>query len=140
MAQFTTSAKPIQHYRESALINKFAHAVGDRCERLTQSERYQLITVLSLYCHACCELDDDDEADTPYECYYRYIDVPFSVNVVACLVLFEDEEPDAIASILPALTEYARNEYVDDKAETAKTCEGDPVLSGLSPFLYGVDI
>jgi hypothetical protein len=142
MAQFTTSAKPIQYYRESTLINKFALAVGDRCERLTQSERYQLATVIGLFCHAYCELEEDDEMETLLEVYNRYIAVPFSGNVCACLFLFKDEDPGALAAILPAITEYAQNEYVEEDTtdDGTQLYDGDLVLTPLVPHLEGASI
>jgi hypothetical protein len=134
MAQFTTSAKPIQYYRESTLINKFAAAVGDRCERLTQSERYQLATCMSTYCHAYCELDEDEDLETLMEVYWSTVSTEMTGNVIACLWMLDGEEPDAIAAILPAISEYAQNEYVEEEVDH-EMFGGDLVLSALTPSL-----
>jgi hypothetical protein len=138
MTQFHTTAKPIQYYKESPLINKFALAVGDRCERLTQSERYQLATCISQYCWAFCELDDEEDAENLTEIYWSTIQAVVTGNVVACLWILRDEKPDTLSAILPAITEYAQNEYVDElegDEDAHQMHEDELVLSALAPDL-----
>ena len=139
MSHFTSSAKPIQYFCETTLINKFASAVGDRLERLTQSERYQLLTCLSSWCHSYCELVEDEESETLLGHYYSSVTLEYSGNVLACLCLLEHEDVDNIAAILPAIAEYARNEEVETEdangEEIDEEIHGDEaLLSSLNEF------
>ena len=59
MPQFTSSAKPVQYFRQTTLIDKFASAVGDRLEPLEQIERYQLLICLS----TCLELLEHEDSE-----------------------------------------------------------------------------
>ena len=139
MTQFTSSAKPIQYFCETTLINKLARAVGDRLERLTQSERYQLLTCLSSWCHAYCELVEDEEPETLLEHYYSSVTLEYSGNVLACLALLEHEDVDNIAAMLPAIAEYARNEDVEVEDANGEEVEeeihgAEVLLSSLNEF------
>ena len=112
MTQFTSSAKPIQHFCETQLINKLADAVGDRLERLEQIERQQLLMCLSTWVysvHVHRLLDKDEDVETPLENYRSSIAYQGTKTVIACLIMLEDEQPDNIAAILPAIAEYANN-------------------------------
>ena len=57
MPQFTSSAKPIQHFGETTLVNKFARAVEDRLEGLEEVEGNELLSVL-LACMTLLEHED----------------------------------------------------------------------------------
>jgi hypothetical protein len=139
MPQFTTSDKPLLSFVETTLLKKFVEAVGDRCERLTQSERYQLASCISIFCWTFCEMDDDDELENLLEVYHSTIPVSATGNVVACLTLLKDEDSDNLSGILPAISAYAKNEYVDelDGAEDGGHCihEGELILISLSSYL-----
>ena len=139
MAQFTSSAKTIQYFCETTLINKFARAVGDRLERLTQCERYQLAHCLSAYLWAYMMTDEDETALNPPEAYDEHVSLCVNGNVRLCLILLKDEEPDNISAILPAIAEYANNESMQEEEEEEelerRTFDGDFVISGLRPML-----
>jgi hypothetical protein len=139
MPQFTTSDKPLLSFVGTTLLKKFVEAVGDRCERLTQSERYQLATCMSTYCWAYSELDEEEEPETLQECYESSVSLAITANVQACLIMLKNEDPDNIAAILPAISAYARNEYVDelDSSEDGGHCihEGELILISLSSYL-----
>jgi hypothetical protein len=132
MAQFTTSAKPILSHCETTLIRKFALAVGDRCERLTQSERYQLATCIATYCWAFTELEEDEDPETLMEVYHSTVSLEVTGNVQACLILLEHEDADNLSAILPAISEYAQNEYVQEEDVDHEMHEGDLILSSLN--------
>ena len=105
MTQFTSSAKPIQYFCETTLINKFARAVGDRLERLEQIERYQLLMCLSTWIYTYCGLEEDEESETLLENYHSSVALECTGNVLACLALLEHEDVIAI----PSLVRYELN-------------------------------
>ena len=116
MPQFTSSAKPIQYFCQTTLINEFASAMGDRLEQLKQIERQQLLICLStwvysIHAHRALSLSSTRQA-TLLENYGSSIDYQVTDKVLACLALLETEDVDNIAAILPAIAEYANNSSV----------------------------
>ena len=132
MPQFTSSAKPIQYFCETTLINKFARAVGDRLERLEQIERYQLLMCLSTWIYTYIGLDEDEEAETLLENYHSCVSLECTGNVIACLALLEHEDVDNIAAILPAIAEYANNASVQEEDVDHELRDGEMMLSDLN--------
>ena len=132
MTQFTSTAKPIQYFCETTLINKFARAVGDRLERLEQIERYQLLMCLATWVYQYCGLEEDEESETLLENYHSSVSLECTGNVIACLALLEHEDVDNIAAILPAIAEYANNASVQEEDVDNELHEGEMMLSKLN--------
>ena len=125
MTNFTTSAKTLTYYVETKAINTLGEAFGHKLDRLTQEEKYQLCTAIALMLWGCCDsgigkghdddLDfsdlvlEDDEADA-----CRVVDDQLAPaitgNVRAALVLLQNEPPEILAQLLPAVAEYARDD------------------------------
>ena len=125
MAQFTSSAKTLLFYVETKAIKRLGEVFGHKLEKLTQEEKYQLVTAIALMLWGCCDsgigegsdddLDfsdlvlEDDEADA-----CRVVNdqlVPeVTGNVMAALIILQNEEPEILAQLLPAVAEYARDD------------------------------
>jgi hypothetical protein len=118
MTQFTSSTKPLLSFAETELIKKLVSACGDRLAELTQMEKYQLSAAITIHLWGCAEdieqpndegYDDgaDDDLMTTAQTY-----LPFGVtgNVSAALFILKDEDPDNLASILPAIVSYAKED------------------------------
>ena len=123
MTQFTSSAKTLLFYVETKAVKRLGEVFGNRLEKLTQEEKYQLCTAIALMLWGCCDsvpdedddLDfsdlvlEDDEADA-----CRVVDDQLAPaitgNVRAALVLLQNEEPEILAQLLPAVAEYARDD------------------------------
>ena len=123
MAQFTSSAKTLLFYVETKAIKRLGDVFGHKLEKLTQEEKYQLVTAIALMLWGCCDsgigsdddLDfsdlvlEDDEADA-----CRVVNdqlVPeVTGNVMAALIILQNEEPEILAQLLPAVAEYARDD------------------------------
>ena len=132
MPQFTSTAKPIQYFCETTLINKFARAVGDRLERLEQIERYQILMCLATWVYQYCGLEEDEESETLLENYHSSVSLECTGNVIACLALLEHEDVNNIAAILPAIAEYANNTSVQEEDVDYELHEGEMMLSKLN--------
>ena len=139
MTQFTSSAKPIQYYisAQSNAIDALAAAVGDRLERLTQCERYQLLAVVSLFVWNLAETEDGENITVSLVSCYE-VDCPYTVtgNVKICLKLLNGESPDTLSDVLPSIAEYAKN-YLMQPSELGdqESHEGEMVLSGLAHWI-----
>ena len=123
MAQFASSAKTLTYYVETKAITRLGEVFGNRLEKLTQEEKFQLCTAIALMLWGCCDsgpdeddgLDfsdlvlEDDEADA-----CRVVNdqlVPeVTGNVMAALIILQNEEPEILAQLLPAVAEYARDD------------------------------
>ena len=64
MTQFTSSAKTITYYLDTASTRKLEQMYGSRLERLSQEEKYQLCTAIALMLWGCCEPTEDDQGVT----------------------------------------------------------------------------
>ena len=123
MPQFTSTAKTLLFYVETKAVKRFGEVFGDKLEKLSQEEKYQLVTAIALMLWGCCDsgLDEDDdldfsdlllEEDKSDAC--RVVDdqlVPeVTGNVRTALILLQNEEPEILAQLLPAIAEYARDD------------------------------
>ena len=139
MTQFTSSAKVIQHFcsNQSDAIDKLAAAVGNRLEKLTQCERYQLATCIGMYLWYVTELtEEEDVEDTLVSFYQTMMPLIATGNVQLCLFLLDGEDPDNLADILPAITEYARNHLMQiEESFDQEEFNGDLIVSGLVPMI-----
>ena len=125
MAQFASSAKTLLFYVETKAVKRLGEVFGDKLDKLTQEEKYQLCTAIALMLWGCCDsgigegsdedLDfsdlvlEDDESDV-----CRVVDdqlVPaITGHVRAALVILQNEPPEILAQLLPAVAEYARDD------------------------------
>ena len=139
MTQFTSSAKVIQHFcsNQSDAIDRLAEAVGNRLEKLTQCERYQLATCLSMYLWYITELTEEEEVEDTLVGFYRnMIPLVATGNVQLCLFLLNGEDPDNLADILPAISEYANNPSMQiEESFGQEELNGDLIVSGLVPMI-----
>ena len=125
MAQFTSSAKTLLFYVETKAVKRLGEVFGDKLQKLTQEEKYQFCTAIALMLWGCCdsgigEGSDDDldfsdlvlEGDEADAC--RVVDDQLAPaitgNVRAALILLQNEEPEILAQLLPAVAEYARDD------------------------------
>ena len=123
MPQFTSSAKTLTYYVETKAITRLGEVFGNRLEKLTQEEKYQLCTAIGLLLWGCCdpEFEEDDGLDfsglmddESEPGLVRVTDdqlVPAITDQVReALVLLQNEEPEILAQLLPAVAEYARDD------------------------------
>ena len=110
MAQFTSSAKTLTYYADTNGIQRLGQAFGNRLEKLTQEEKYQLCTVIGAHLWTACgpgnEDDDDDLLQTGIDVFSGGV---FS-KVKDSLVILQHEDPEILAQLLPAIAEYARDD------------------------------
>jgi hypothetical protein len=121
MAQFTTSAKTLTYYAQSKGIEKLGEAFGSRLERLSQEEKYQLCTCIGLMLWGCCDSGIGEGEDVFAELHTEsepdligsqdaYLVPEVSNNALYALILLQNEEPEVLAQLLPAIAEYARDD------------------------------
>lgn len=137
MTQFTSSAKPIQYYisAQSNAIDALADATGDRLQKLTQSERYQLLSCVGLFLWNLAETEEWENVKVSLVSCYE-VDCPYTVteNIKICLKLLNGESPDTLSDALPAIAEYAKN-FPVEPSELGVLHEGEMVLSGLASWI-----
>lgn len=131
MAQFTTSAKTLTYYVETKAIHKLGEAFGHKLDRLSQEEKYQLCTTIALMLWGCCEsgigegpvtedsqsfdnvdlFDFGDESEPDLITAQNDQLVPeVTAHVMTALVILQNEPPEILAQLLPAIAEYARDD------------------------------
>ena len=118
MKPFTSSTKPLLSFAETEILKKLVSACGDRLSELSQSEKYQLSTTLSLYLWGLAEDIEnpndegypDGEDDTVLDTALKYLPYGVSGNVKAALFILKHEDPENLASILSAVNEYAKED------------------------------
>ena len=108
-----TSTKPVTFFIDTPGIRKLEQAVGAKLTGLTQREKYQLIEAIGGYLSHMvaddenAELGEDDEWTLVD--YARQCCPDVDNNVFAILFILKDEECEALAHLLPAIAEYARD-------------------------------
>ena len=129
MPQFKTSAKTLTYYVETKAVKRLGEVFGDKLEKLSQEEKYQLCTAIALMLWGCCDsgigegqVDDDedidfgalmDEVESEPDLIRATDDqlIPdITGNVRAALILLQHEDPEILAQLLPAVAEYARDD------------------------------
>ena len=132
MAQFTTSAKTLTYYVDNNTVQRLGQAFGNRLEGLTQEEKYQLCTAIALMLWGCCDSGDGEDASTNLSTNVSaaidaLMDEPDSepdlittqndqlvpevtAHVMTALVILQNEPPEILAQLLPAVAEYARDD------------------------------
>lgn len=118
MKPFTSSTKPLLSFAQTTVLEKLVDAVGDRLTELTQSEKYQLSAVISIYLWGLAE-DIEEPNPTGYDdgadddllsIAQTYLPFGVSGNVKAVLFILKDEDPNNLATILSAVNEYAKED------------------------------
>ena len=114
MSQFTSSAKPVASYIDTPGIRKLEQACGGRLTELSQREKYQLIEAIGGYLSNMVADDENTELE-PGETwtlidYSKQCCPDIDNNVFAILFILKDEECEALAHLLPAIAEYARDD------------------------------
>ena len=118
MSRLTSSTKPLLSFAETEITKKLVSACGDRLSELSQSEKYQLSTTISLYLWGLAEDVEnpndegypDGKDDTVLDIAQKYLPFGVSGNVKACLFILKNEDPDNLATILSAVNEYAKED------------------------------
>ena len=118
MTYFSSSTKPLLSFAETELTKKLVSACGDRLSELSQSEKYQLSTTISLYLWGLAEDIEnpndegypDGEDDTVMDIAQKYLPFGVSGNVKAALFILKNEDPNNLAAMLSAVNEYAKED------------------------------
>ena len=123
MTQFTSSAKTLNYYVETKAITRLGEVFGNRLEKLTQEEKYQFCTAIALMLWGCCDSVPDEDDDLDFSDLVLEEDeadacrvvndqlVPeVTGNVMTALVILQNEPPEILAQLLPAVAEYARDD------------------------------
>ena len=123
MTQFTSSAKTLNYYGETKAITRLGEVFGNRLEKLTQEEKYQFCTAIALMLWGCCDSVPDEDDDLDFSDLVLEEDesdacrvvndqlVPeVTGNVMTALVILQNEPPEILAQLLPAVAEYARDD------------------------------
>ena len=111
--QFSSSTKILLSFAETEITKKLVTVYGNRLEKLTQCEKYQLVTAIGLLMWSLAydiENGDDRESDNLMSSLAVLENVEVTGNVQACLVILKNEDPHNLASILSAISEYARED------------------------------
>ena len=125
MPQFTSSAKTLTYYVETKAITRLGEVFGNRLEKLTQEEKYQLCTAIALLLWGCCDsgIGEGSDEDLDFSDLMTDESEPGLVRVTddqlvpaitdqvrEALVLLQNEEPEILAQLLPPVAEYARDD------------------------------
>lgn len=123
MAQtFSTSAKCVSYYLDTKATQRLMTQFGSHLQGLTQEEKYQLVTAIGLHLWGCVEpveldtefreLDDlfEEEPEPDLITGVTSNVVPeISANTMTALVILQNESPESLSFLLPAIAEYARD-------------------------------
>ena len=118
MSQFKSSAKILTYYVETKATTRLGEVFGNRLEKLTQEEKYQLCTAIALMLWGCCdsgigEGHDDNDIESGIDLITTqdvYLVPEVTAHVMTALVILQNEEPEILAQLLPAIAEYARDD------------------------------
>ena len=123
MTQFTSSAKTLNYYVETKAITRLGEVFGNRLEKLTQEEKYQFCTAIALMLWGCCDSVPDEDDDLDFSDLVLEEDESDACRVVndqlvpevtgtvmTALVILQNEPPEILAQLLPAVAEYARDD------------------------------
>ena len=125
MSQFKSSAKTLTYYVETKATTRLGEVFGNRLEKLTQEEKYQLCTAIALLLWGCCDsgIGEGSDEDLDFSDLMTDESEPGLVRVTddqlvpaitdqvrAALVLLQNEPPEILAQLLPAIAEYARDD------------------------------
>lgn len=110
---FSSSAKPLTYYADTAQIRSIAEDYGDRLEVLSASEKYQLIHCLTGY--LAQRIDGDaDETDSILAVAEDCSNLSLYGDVEAVLKDLQHEDPNIISALIPAIAQYAHDDKRDD--------------------------
>jgi hypothetical protein len=123
---FSTSAKCVSYYLDTKATQRLMTQFGSHLQGLTQEEKYQLVTAIGLHLWGSVEPVELD-ADAPFN-DLEFADlfeesepdlittqndqlVPeVTANVMSALVILQNESPESLSFLLPAICEYARDD------------------------------
>ena len=111
---FSSATKTLTYYIDTPGVRRLEEACGSRLTELTQREKYQLAGVIAEYLATMVDDPengelDEDETWTILDHTAQHYHGPTN-NVQALLVILVDEECEALAALLPAIAEYARDD------------------------------
>lgn len=114
----------IPYYVETSGTQKLENLFGSRLERLTQEEKYQLLTAIGLHLWGQCEpvegeseedpsfaelLDSESEPDLIQD-QQNYLVPEVTASVMSAMVALQNDTPIELSHLLPAIAEYARDD------------------------------
>ena len=110
---FSSATKGITYYVETPGIRRLEQMCGSRLTELTQREKYQLAGVIAEWLAVMTddpenETIDEDEGWTLLNTEWG-TSIVTTNNVKVVLEILNDEDPEALAALLPAIAEYARD-------------------------------
>ena len=107
MPQFTSSAKTLTYYADTMAVRELCDRFGGRLERLSQHEKYRLCAGISLELMELSNPEDEDEdEDADYISHATF--GPDVVNQSRKII--DNEPPEILAQLLPAVAEYAKDD------------------------------
>jgi len=104
MPQFTSSAKTLTHYADTIAVRELCERFGGRLEGLSQHEKYRLCAGISLELTDLFYAEEDDDDDDGEDATFGPDAVSQSRKII------DNEEPEILAQLLPAIAEYARDD------------------------------
>jgi len=115
------TSKPLTFYVETKAITRLGEVFGNRLQKLIQEEKYQLCTAIALLLWGCCDPEFEDDEDLDFSGLMeddsdacRVVNdqlVPeVTAHVMTALVILQNEPPEILAQLLPAVAEYARDD------------------------------
>jgi hypothetical protein len=123
---FSTSAKCVSYYLDTKATQRLMTQFGSHLQGLTQEEKYQLVTAIGLMLWGSCE-PEQSEAEAQFNDLSdlfegmesepdlirgmaEYLTPDVTANVMSALVLLQNESPESLSFLLPAIAEYARDD------------------------------
>ena len=110
---FSSATKTLTYYIDTPGIRKLEQMCGSRLERLTQREEYQLAGVIAEY--LAVMTDDPENAAIDEDEGWTLLNTEWGTSIVTTnnvktvLEILNDEDPEVLAALLPAVAEYARD-------------------------------
>ena len=130
------AAKPLRYFAEQSIgVERLVIACGNNLERLSQCERYQLMTCLGTYLWYLTALTEEEKTkETLMGVYDSFVDIVATGNVVLCLSILNSEAADTIAYIIPAVAHHASKSSMETLGLAGQASyRGELVLSKLLP-------
>jgi len=107
MPQFTSSAKTLTHYADTIAVRELCERFGGRLEGLSQHEKYRLCAGISLELIDLSNPEVEDRGEKVGDRSYA----TFGPDAVSqSRKIIDNEEPEILAQLLPAIAEYARDD------------------------------
>lgn len=104
MPQFTSSAKILTYYAPTIAVRQLCERFGGRLEGLSRHEKYRLCAGISRELIDLSSPENENGKDADYISYATF--GPDAVGQSRKMI--DNEKPEILALILPAIAEYAR--------------------------------